>query len=247
MSFAHDETLSRACRILFGQETAATPGFLFCLQPSGISKAFRRRALATHPDRLVAADETAKKRTTELFIEADWARERLISFCRNRDNAAVPLAQLRKKAASQNRSRNYPGPGRNSQYCPGILPQRRLFFGEFLYYSGAVTWNAFIKAIVWQRRQRPRFGEIARRWRYISEHELRLILARKRFCEPIGETAVRMNSLSRFQVNTILFHQMFIQKPIGEFFVERGYLTRGRIDELLRDFKKHNSKFPEKP
>jgi hypothetical protein len=137
----------------------------------------------------------------------------------------------------------YQGFRQNSKFHSGTVPQRHLFFGEFLYYSGEISWHVFIKAIVWQRRQRPRFGDIARRWRYLSEQEIRLLLSRKKFCEPIGETAVRMNSLNQFQVNTILFHQMFIQKPIGEYFVEYGHLTRDRIGDLLKDFKQHNSQF----
>ncbi len=70
-----------------------------------------------------------------------------------------------------------------------------------------------------------------------------MLLLRKKFCEPIGETAVRMHSLNQFQVNTILFHQMFIQKPIGEYFIEYGHLTRDRVEDLLKDFKQHNSRF----
>ncbi|MCL4490305.1 MAG: hypothetical protein M1510_00130 [Nitrospirae bacterium] len=243
MSFIQEDTLSRACRILFESEATVTRTFLHTLQPSGISNAFRKKALATHPDRVALLDEETRKKSTELFIEADWARAQLIKFCRDRDDRIRALKDNRAGAAREQVKKHYYEFRQSSKFHSGTMPQRRLFFGEFLYYSGVVPWHAFIKALVWQRRQRPRFGDLARRWRYLSEQEIRLLLLRKKFCEPIGETAVRMHSLNQFQVNTILFHQMFIQKPIGEYFIEYGHLTRDRVEYLLKDFKQHNSRF----
>ncbi len=255
MQFVSDKTLFRACRILFGPDVMLNRSFLYYLQPSGISNAFRKRALDTHPDRVAMLDEATRKKCTNLFIEADWAREQLISFCRKRDSGSPPPARKKRPEAwettdrQEHRGREHaqqqPQGARQGQskFHSGVVPQRRLFFGEYLYYSGEVPWNAFIKAIVWQRRQRPRFGEIARRWRYLTDSEMRMIMLRKKYCEPIGETAVRTHSLNQFQVNTILFHQMFIQKPIGEYFIEKGHLTKDRVNELLETFRQHNAGF----
>lgn len=243
MEPATENTLFRACRILFGPETAVSRSFLYCLQPSGVSKAFKKKALETHPDRVILLDEKTKKRCVELFIEADWAREQLMNFCVNRGGDILPLKYKRTAANQDPAETNYRRTRRKTRVHLAALPGRRLRFGEFLYYSGSITWGAFIKAIVWQRRQRPRFGDIARRWRYLSDQQMEEVLMGKKFFEPIGRTAVRMKSLSQFQVNTILFHQIFVQKPLGEFFVEHGYLTGEKINQLLGDFKRHNEKF----
>jgi len=106
---------------------------------------------------------------------------------------------------------------------------RPLLFGEFLYYSGLIPWKALIEAIVWQQRQRPRFGEVAMRWFHLSNREIDWILSEKKPFERIGEAAVRKSLLNRFQVNTILYYQRSRQRKIGEFFVEKGYLTEDRI------------------
>ena len=239
MNIVSEENLFQACRVLFGPEAAISRSFLYCLQPSGISNAFRRRALETHPDRFAMMDEESRRKGAELFIEADRARSRLLSFCRERDGRML-ASRHRRKRPVQGSDRKQTSP---VKLYSGSIPQRRLRFGEFLYYSGIITWHAFVKAIVWQRRQRPRFGDIARRWRYLSEQDIRGIITRKRFSEPIGEAAVRIRFLSQFQVNTILFHQMFSQRPIGEYFVENGFLTKDRVDELLAGLKQHNARF----
>ena len=58
------------------------------------------------------------------------------------------------------------GPDRGQRYellssIQGPLPRRRLRLAEFLYYTGRVSWQSLIGAIVWQRSTRPHFGELA--------------------------------------------------------------------------------------
>jgi hypothetical protein len=67
------------------------------------------------------------------------------------------------------------------------MPKRHLLFGEFLYYSGAVSWNAFIKSIMWQRMQRP---------------QVSTILLHQRFLQmPIGEYFVKKGHLKKYRIN----------------------------------------------
>lgn len=247
-----ENELVRACRILFGPETAISRDFFVRLQPSGISKAFKKKALAVHPDRLITANEEAKKKGIELFIEAQWARERLILFCKSRDSARQcrskgawsPATAAHGHAAHPCRDRRYTdGRIHSDRLYAGVLPQRSLLFGEFLYYSGIISWKTFIEAIVWQRRQRPRFGTIALQWRYLTEREIGTILVARQFSESMGEAALRMGLLSPLQVNTILYYQRLLQRRIGEYFVEHGCLTSERVETLLRKCKRHNARF----
>ena len=100
-----------------------------------------------------------------------------------------------------------------------------------------------IEAIVWQRRQRPRFGEIARRWSRLSIQDLDWIIVRRRPLERIGEAAVRQEFLTQFQTNTILHYQRLRQRKIGEYFIEKGYVTGGKVNDLLMDFERLRRQF----
>jgi hypothetical protein len=237
-----DDKYLRASRIIFGTEAVINNRDYYLLQPSFISSTFRKIALKTHPDRFLMLDEETRKKKTSLFVEAKWAREQLLDFCRDRDSGSLLLSKIKRPKYKQ-ATKQYQKPFQRERFYSGIMPKRHLLFGEFLYYSGAVSWNAFIKSIMWQRMQRPQFGKIAKRWYYLSEEEIREIVSRRKFCEPMGETAVRINLLSKFQVGSILFHQRFLQRPIGEYFVKQGHLKKYRINYLHEKLKKHNSSF----
>lgn len=234
------DALYRACIILFGPEVAVSRGFLLYLELSGVKSAYRRRALSTHPDRAAAASEEERKKSTELFIETNWAYRELVSYLRERErSSASRTARTLVRPAKAHAAGEY----RTVRYYSGTIPGRALLFGEYLYYTGQVPWNAFVGAIVWQRQQRPRFGEIAKRWRYLNDQDIRRIISRRSLCEPMGETSLRLRLLSRMQVNTVLMHQRMHQKKIGEYFVEHGYLTGEALQEMLLACKRHNLRF----
>jgi hypothetical protein len=130
-------------------------------------------------------------------------------------------------------------------YFSGPAPERRLLFGEFLFYSGEVPWEAFIKAIVWQRSQRPRCGDMALKWGWVSRRHLVSALRWRRHGEPIGEAFVRLKHMSRLQVDSLLKAQRKAQKPFGEFFIEKGYLSRSYLNAILfQRYNAHNHKYP---
>ncbi len=60
-----------------------------------------------------------------------------------------------------------------------------------LFYSGLVSWKTYIKALIWQRRQRPLIGQIALHWGLLTLPDIRDILAARRLGEKFGESAVR--------------------------------------------------------
>jgi curved DNA-binding protein CbpA len=239
---ASDSNLIQAFRILF-EPDVFSPHFFKHLQLPEVRRAYRKRALLVHPDRVTTPDEELKRKYTEAFIEANRAYHQITSFLEKRDGHFRAVASgetgWRRGAAI----RPSQGNDQEVRFYRGSLPRRPLFFGEFLYYSGLVPWKTLIEAIVWQRRQRPRFGEMARRWFKLSIEEIEWIMAERRPLERIGEAAVRQKFLTRFQANTILYHQRVKQRKIGEYFVEKGQLTDERVKELLIYFERFSRQF----
>jgi hypothetical protein len=242
-ALSHDTR--HACLILFGTRTAATVSFLEALEPSTLKKAYRKLALVTHPDCVAIVDEAQRKRATDVFIQVNWAYNHLRDVLQTKEFGTKDLRLRRDIHKAPSRPvRNRPGTGfRHSHYYRGPIPNRPLQFGEYLYFGRIVPWHAFIGAIVWQRRQRPLFGEIARFWRYLAEDDVRRAIAERRPLERIGQTLIRIQSLRPSQVNTVLFYQRLKQKKIGEYFVEEGYSDRELIEKIFLDFKIHNSRY----
>ncbi len=253
MDFLYDSALERACRILFGVEVSVNHSFLRCLTPSRIKSAFRKKALLTHPDRLALSDEYTRARYTTLFIETKWAYDHLRFFCKERDSVKFVFRgsnrilrtpqRTGKKYHGQSGETVRPKSFHASWYYTGRMPQRKLLFGEFLFYSRVVPWKEFIRAIVLQRRGRPRFGDIATRWLYLTEAEIDILVSGKKCLELIGEAARRMDILNKVQVGAILYYQRFVQKPIGEHFIESGNISRHLLNRYLRNFQVFNEQF----
>lgn len=254
MEFVDYSTLARACRILFGLQVSVNHIFLRYLRPSRVKTAFRKKALLTHPDRLVISDEKTRGEYTSFFIETKWAYEHLRNFCKHRDRGSLlfrgrdrviqkPHRTL-KKQYQQCKNRERPKTFDPSWYYTGQMPQRELLFGEFLFYSQIITWDEFIRTIFMQRKGRPCFGDIARRWNYLSEDNLETIISGKKYFELIGETASRMDIMNQLQVKSVLYYQRRIQRPIGQYFMEGGYVPGLLIDSYLQRFHNHNKRFP---
>jgi hypothetical protein len=130
---------------------------------------------------------------------------------------------------------------------PEDLPQRRLRFAEYLYYSGRVRWTELVEAIAWQRTQRPPLGRIAVDFGFLRPDDVGVILERRREAAanavPFGEWAVRLGYLTSFQLLAALGQQLRLQRPIGQFFVDRGVLERDEIDAIRRRILRHNARF----
>lgn len=233
------DRLFKSCRTLFGEDVQLNRHFLEYIQESGIKSAFRQGALETHPDRLIHMDNNERESKQELFISLNNAYQELLSFVKARDNKKAIIEGSSSSILNTHHQDNY----NLYRFYKGQLPKRELLFGEFLYYSGSVPWKAYIDSIVWQRQQRPRFGDIAKKWKYINDENIRLVLKNKTIGEPIGETAIRLALLTKLQVKTIILHQRMNQKKIGEYFYIEGYLSKEEINSLYFDYRRHNSTF----
>jgi hypothetical protein len=186
--------------------------------------AFRRRAHELHPDKALAVGLPARV-LTQRFHELKRAYDFLESVIEA--NAVVRLDAAPRPAPAGIRHR-------------GSIPQRRLRFAQFLYYAGVVDWNQLVAAMRWQRRARPRIGEIARQMSILSSEDVRDILCRQLPDERFGEAALRLKRLDLLRLFAVLSRQRRFDRPIGRFFVEHGILTPRDLAEQLEHHWLHN-------
>jgi hypothetical protein len=243
-----------AYRVLFAGVARVNISMLQAVELPEIKRAYRRRALDTHPDRFAACDENYRKVCTDRFIEASDAYETLNTYLALRDRGfefeqvdaggCEPFRDKRPSESQSSQSGSDFG-DRNEDPFPFAfwerdMPRRYLRLGEFLYYSGVISWMRLIKALVWQKTQRPRIGEIAQRWRWLTESQIIWVLKDRRPGERLGEILLRRRMISPFQLNVLIWQQRKIQKPIGVYFVHQGLLTQKEILHYLQRQHIHN-------
>ncbi|MBA7569642.1 hypothetical protein ES708_11383 [subsurface metagenome] len=203
MLIADPKELSDACRVLFGSDVEINQELLRHLQTPKLKLAYRKKVFETHPDRANALgqDETVMN---EMFQEVTWAYEKLRSVL-NEDGtitapSTAPLHQKKERAArSKDPFREIP-----DHYYKGALPRRKLLLGQYLYYSGIISWRTLIKAVVWQRTHRPLMGQIAVKWGMLTPRDIREILNQKSFREKFGEFAMRNGYITPFNLMALL-------------------------------------------
>jgi hypothetical protein len=251
------EDVVAAGRVLFG------PGFVAegLGWRDALRTTYRRRAMETHPDRARAVGRTESDLAREFRKVADAYRV-LSGLVAGPLPAPAPRAAPppppprarpapRPRPAAPGRPRAAEGAAPRVRVAvrPEDLPRRRLRLAEYLYYSGRVPWTALVEAVAWQRSQRPALGRLAVDWGFLSPGDVASILERRRAADqariPFGEYAVRLGYLTSFQLLALLGRQLRLQRRIGEFFVARGFLADGEIDEIRRRLARHNARWPE--
>ncbi len=131
------------------------------------------------------------------------------------------------------------------RYYEGMMPTIALKTGLFLYYSGKISYEQMIEALVWQRNMRPPIGELAVQWNWLHKSFIEIILREVSRGGQFGERAVSMGLLKESQVKVLLRHQLFMQKPVGHYFVTNQILTSAEIKESLLIMSIHNKLFAE--
>jgi hypothetical protein len=252
----------RAGRVLFGPA--------FSMEAGGwrdaLKTTYRRRAMQTHPDRARALGRPERELAREFNAIAEAYR--ILSGLRagplprsaargpppHPASRPAPRPPHRPAERVRVRVQSAPQPAPPSGaprvrvgVRPEELPQRRLRFAEYLYYSGRVRWTELVAAIAWQRSQRPPLGRIAVDFGFLAPDDVGVILERRREAAangvPFGEWAVRLGYLSSFQLLAALGQQLRRQRPIGQFFVERGVVEPEEIDAIRRRILRHNVRF----
>ena len=125
------QRIAEACDKLFGENFQLEKSTFEYLQISGIKSAFRTKVKACHPD-LNGED-------SNLFCEVKEAYDFLLHLKTN---------DLSNRAFKNEEGRFY----------KARIPKRKLRFAEYLYYTGIISWNTLIDAIVWHKRQKNRIG-----------------------------------------------------------------------------------------
>lgn len=241
MSQITEPEVYRACRTLFGPDLQLSRDFLHYLQPAGVRSAYRSKAKTTHPDHYAVAGPSIKEKQQRLFQDLNQAYETVQKFLKQRDRFGS-AGNIRSRAAT--RPPQQPHPNRpHSQYYRGSLPSRPLQFGLFLYYQGMIPFSALIAAISWQRQQRPALGEIAKRWGWLNDHQIRQVLKVRKGGAKFGERAEQLGLLSPLQTKALLLHQRSRQKQMGHFFLEQGFFDTATLNLLLSKLAEHNQTY----
>jgi hypothetical protein len=249
--------ISAACRLLFGSGVVITPEFLAGLNPSELRATFRRRAMELHPDRanLLGVDAGLMgemfKDVKQAYDQLTWLVEAGVRVelketghywqpDQTADNKtkAPPDDPLWDREVDETEEKDL----KRDHYWEAGMPSCRLLFGQFLYYTGLISWRMLIDAIVWQRSMRPPFGRIATMWNYFEEDTIREILTGKRPGELFGDSAARQGYINDFQKRAVIGLQKWLQRPIGEYFQDIGLLEDEEVAYLIRLMKKHNSR-----
>ena len=239
--------LLNACTTLFGSEINASIDFLNYLQASGLKTAYRKRAMETHPDRCLTLGRQAGL-MNEQFKRVKEAYETLLTFIEQSNRRIIrttvktrqqPTPSKKKKPAPPKKQpphRNNP----TDHYYTGRLPNRELLIGQYLYYSGAISWRTLIRAIAWQIKHRPRIGQLAVDWGIMTRRDIVKILSQKSWNEKFGECALRTGHITKFEHIALLGKQRGIQSPLCRYFIRKQILSQAQISYYLRKQALHN-------
>jgi hypothetical protein len=111
-----------------------------------------------------------------------------------------------------------------------LMASPRPLLGRFLVQKGLVTLSELIRAVHWQRQQRPPVGRIAIDWELMQWSGVIELLKSKDAKTPFCTHAVRQGALEPAQRVAILTKQREMQRPIGQFFIENDILSRREIE-----------------
>ena len=227
----HQELVS-ACYTLFGPLFHFSEKSLDYIQTSGIKSAYREKAKLYHPDRSTIIGES-KDYLAARFNELTNAYKLLLDCIKNPVQISFSSTVKNYNYYKKNDKKDF--------YYSGAIPNRRLRFGEYLYYSKVISWNTLISAIVAQYKKRPRLGELAVKLNYLDFERVTSIIKEVSYLEKFGEAAVRVGLLNTKQLENILNIQKGYNMPIGRFFIDENILTKDELISHFVNFNKYNN------
>lgn len=231
---AYPSDLIDSYRILFPEKVNNNVRVTAGLDIESLKSAFRSRALETHPDRAAQLGINPEN-LQERFIEIEHAYNRVLEYLKHRAEQQLRPCEPRKakktETAEKSEEESPSGSG---------LPAIVFLTGQYLLYTGRIQLNDLLDAIRWQREMRPLFGNIAVEMYHMSERDINCVLSSRGYSERFGECALRLGLINSFQFRTILERQRGMQKPIGEYFVKNGIMTRNELHAILREHQIHN-------
>jgi hypothetical protein len=240
-----ESDLLSAYSILFDSSFVFSMAYLNSLQPDELKTAFRKKALATHPDRSMTLGLTESELQVR-FQKVSKAYEVLKFYVTNKKGTLFTSLDNRsgaRKADNYPKNKSCERKWREDHFFQGMLPDRRLKIGQFLYYSKIISWQTLIDAIVWQKKQRPLFGQIARDWGYLTSEDVVRIISQKRYQDRFGDFALRNGYLTPFQQIAIAGRQRICQPLIGSHFIRKGVVTESQMKILNQRVQSYNMKY----
>jgi hypothetical protein len=245
--------LARAGELLFGHRFPP-PSAAGEVWQNEVRAAFRRRALDTHPDRAsvlrrseseLAAEFNAVYQAYRLLESLPCAPKRAAP---RRDPPRPTPAPAQQRAAPPRPPIKAPPPVRTvreDHFFNGAIPQRPLRLGEFLYYSGRISFWAWVESISWQRQQRPVIGRLAMDRGQLTARQVFQVLEERRRdraqLELFGRYALKLGLLTMAQLQGLLERQRLLQERIGEYFTQRGLMATAEIEAARRAMMRHNA------
>lgn len=158
-------------------------------------------------------------------------------FHRHTQQDKGPDAQ---KAHTSARQRNNYANRSTATFHKGSIPARKLLFGHYLYYSGLANWQTITKALIWQKTNRPRLGELGCRYGWLNNQQVLHILRKRNLADSFGQSAIDLGLLTPSQLKLLLYQQKRLQKKFGEYFVEANLISGHKMDILVKGFYTHN-------
>jgi hypothetical protein len=245
--------LYHAYNVLFGSGIDVSADFLRCLRLPGLKAAYRERALETHPDRAIVLSRPSAE-LAERFKEVNAAYRELQDFLEthrrfgptdapSQGRASQRSESMRGRNAAQSKRTGLSSGEDRQHFFTGGVPQRTLLFGQFVYYSGYISYRQLIDAILWQKIRRPMVGRIALRRGLLEEDHIREILRHRERGERFGDVALRGGYLTPDELRTILVRQRLLQPRIGGYFVEKRIFSASSLEKMAERFRRHNRGF----
>jgi len=245
-------------QLFFGRGKANPVEHLRNISLSELKSAYRKKVMETHPDRAIALGKAATE-MAKRFKDVATAYQRLITFvqgkygdvpdedvCDKKDHEKI-VVQSKNEGVCDNRNHEkmvvQPEPEitRLDIFYNGAIPKRKLLIGQYLYYCRHISWKTLIDAIMWQKRQRPRLGQIALEWGILSVDDIKMILAERTYKEKFGEFAYRKGYLTYFEFLAVLGRQFSLQPPIGKYFTIQNILGADELELMIEKLKIWNN------
>lgn len=225
----------KSYRLLLGPDSEITVAALNGLKPEAIKTIYWKKIKAIHPDRAhvvgLSEDElTSQSQLVNRAYDILLPYMQDIHHCRKVQGSSYPAGQGQQ-------------PPVKDHYHLGPLPKRKLRLVAYLYYRGIISWKASIDALVWQRRVRPRIGQLALEWNYFEPGEVTRILSNVETDDIFGQTAIRMNLLSNFQLAALLGKQASFNRKIGQYFLNINIFSPTQLKRLLNEFRRNNIRY----
>lgn len=230
------QEILNACQVLFGDNMSYSINFLKDLDKLKLKAAYRKKVMETHPDRAksLGINENIMKYRFQNVISAY--------------NLLNPFIN-KKKTLLFNKTKKYPQkttkPAHEKsriyeKFYKGKMPHKKLLLGQFLYYSGIISFKTLLNAITWQRNKRPCFGKIAKDWNFLTSDDINNILTKRGPGEKIGEYALNNGYINAFQFMAVLGRQRMLQPLFGDYFIEKTMLTPKQLQGLNKKAMGHN-------